>query len=153
MNMSHKNRVEAYAIALSHGFVDLQKAVSWADSVITQEESPDPALIDASLSVENMNDMLSALHRVSGVTDPMRIARLLFADMLQAVRSDPRHAKRIARVLYSMALEGIVPDDTAESEMLYFDDAFALAISQDYGTEAEVKKELGEFLSRYENEA
>ena len=57
--------------------------------------------------------------------------------------------KPIVGALYSMALEGDVPDPDAERCMWRLDDALALAEQGIYGHEDDVRRELAQFLRQY----
>jgi len=146
---SYRTIAEAYHRALEFGIADVSEVDTWVDSVIVAEPRPAFAFIEASSAGGEPGALLAALREVPGVADAGARRRLIFGIMSRALDRDPCAIKRIVRALYSMALDGDVPDPDGEQWMWSLDDALDLAEQGIYGHKDDVRRDLVQFLRQY----
>jgi hypothetical protein len=145
-----KVQAEALRVGLLAGYVQPAEVVAWADRLILAGAVPGPELIAVSLGGSLPADELAkVLHALQGEACPTRLARSILSQMAAAVRRDPATGREIARWLYQMELDHLVPSPEARIQMNRLDDAFALAESGTWGTLQEAQAELAEFLSEW----
>jgi hypothetical protein len=145
-----KNEAEAFRLALIGGVIPVATVIAWADAQIEAAVSPGIELIDLSLSgPHGVGGVVSALERLPGVTDTAAVSRRVLAWMDDALRRDPIRLPDVVRTLERMAIDDVVPDDRARSEMYGFDDQLSLADQRIYGTPELVLAEVQTFLRRY----
>lgn len=146
---SYRTIAEAYHRALEFGLADGAEVDAWVESVIAAEPRPAFAFIEASSAGGEPGALLAALRDVPGVADASTRRRVIFGIMSRALDRDPVAIKKIVRALYSMALDGDVPDADGEHWMWSFDDALDLADQGIYGHKDDVRRDLVQFLRRY----
>lgn len=148
-SLSIETQAEAFARGLGAGLVSPRRVVAWIDDLIRAQDDPDITLLEASLCERDRHDLIKALHRISSRPRTPAVARLIFGQMLEELRRDPRHAEGIAAELYRMVLEEDFPHPDAENEMWGFDDAFDLARRGYFGDRAALVRELEGFLRKF----
>lgn len=146
---SHRTIAEAYQRALECGLPVIPEVSAWVDRVITEEPRPSFAMIEASSASGDPSAFLTALRGVPGVADPHGRRRLLFAIMFRTLERDPNTIHAIVRGLFSMAVDGDIPDSDAARCMWYFDDALGLAEEGVHGRVEDVRRDLVEFLREF----
>jgi len=145
-----KEQAEFYKAALLLGMVQIKDVIAWCDSIIMAEETPDIAIIEASISgSKGVNAVADALSAVKGEFDKRAVTKRIFGSMYDLVNQDRKQAPKVARQLYHMAIDNDVPSDEAEPEMWYFWDAIDLAIDGVYGHEEKLIDEMLQFLKRH----
>lgn len=142
-----KEQAEFYRVALLLGIIQIENAIAWCDSIIMKEESPDIAIIEASISgSKGATAVADALSEVKGEFDKRIVTKRIFGSMYDLVSQDRKQALKVARLLYHMAIDSDLPDEEVEPEMWYFDDAIYLARDRVYGDEEKVIDEMLQFL-------
>lgn len=142
-----KERAEAYRAALLLGIIQIKDVTAWCDSIIIEEELPDIAIIEASISgSKGVNAVADALSGVKGESDKRVVTKRIFGCMYDFVSQDRKQAPKVARQLYHMAIDNDVPNDEAEPEMWYFWDAIDLAVDGMHGDEEKLIDEMLQFL-------
>jgi len=148
--MDLRAEAEELAIALELGFAAVQDAVDWADGYIVALQEPPYALIEvSSASRSPAAELAHLLRTVPGQFDIGRVSRQVIAHMASALDTGAATPENVARALYSMQLDGRIPDSQAESDMARLDDEFYLAHAGTYGTIEEATRDLRAFLARY----
>jgi hypothetical protein len=148
--MQHiKEEAEALRIGILAGYVTPGDAIAWADEVIAASGVPGPEIIEVSLGYnKSPNELVLALAGIPGVRTPHAIARVTLRQMAEVVRKgDLETARKVARALYQMELDGLVSSENARAQMSRFDDAFELAETGTWGRPQDVLTELIVFLS------
>ena len=90
MNYSLKTRAEAFSEAVKLSYVSVGDVIDWIDGIIEAEESPDPALFDATVAGDDKNKLVEALSQIRGSADPSGVTRLVIGHMRRAWLAD-RH--------------------------------------------------------------
>ena len=75
---------EAYAQALKIGIVEVDEVITWVDSNIAQIDHPAYALIEASMSGNDRNNLIASLKKFPGDLDEDEARRRLFGYMFDA---------------------------------------------------------------------
>jgi hypothetical protein len=142
-----KEQAEFYRAALLLGIIQIKDVIAWCDSIIIEEELPDIAIIEASMSgSKGVNAVADALSGVKGGFDKRVVTKHIFGSMYDFVSQDRKQAPKVARQLYHMAIDNDVPSDEAEPEMWYFWDAIDLAVDGIHGDEEKLIDEMLQFL-------
>jgi hypothetical protein len=145
-----KEQAEALRVGLLAGYVGPNEVVTWADNLIVATDVPEPEIIAVSLVGScSANDVARALAAIPGVGCREKVAELVLRQMAKAIQRDPKAARSIARMLFQMYQDGIIPSEQAGLQMSRLDDAFDLAESGTWGTPEEVLAELVEFLAAW----
>ena len=145
-----KQNAEALRVGLLAGYISPAEVVAWADGVIAAGDVPGPELIEVSLGGGlPVDELARTLNAIRGEVSPIQLARTILCQMAAAFRRDPTTGRAIARLLYQMYLDDLVPSSEARVQMSRLDDAFNLAESGASGTIQEVQTELAEFLSQW----
>lgn len=148
--MDLRAEAEELAIALELGFAAVQDAVDWADAYIVALQEPPYALIEVSSAGRSPAPELAHLLRtIPGQFDIGRVSRQVIVRMASALDTGAATPEHVARALYSMQLDGRIPDSQAESDMARLVDEFDLAHAGTYGTIEEATRDLHAFLARY----
>ena len=144
-----KLQAEALRIGLLAGYVGPAEAVAWADSVIAAGDVPGPEIIEVSLGGGLPSDELArALGAIPGEVSRTPLSHEILRQMAAALRRDPAKGPAIARSLYRMWLDDLVPSPEAKAQMIRLDDAFDLAESGTWAL-GEAHAQLAEFLSEW----
>jgi hypothetical protein len=134
--------------------IPVSYAIRWADQYLERTPQPLYEVIAVSMATSRLEDAIAdLLDEVPGTADAKAVLRNVFRLMADSVRDDSSRETAVAAALYAMALADDAPSDSAESFMLYFDDAFALALDGIYGDLEMVRAELRQFLSHEAGEA
>ena len=149
MSHSLKTRAEALLEAANLGYVGVGDVIAWVDNIIEAEESPDPALFDATVAGSDRNKLSAALSQVHGDADPRGVVRLVIGHMRTAWLSDPTLEDRVVKSLFDMAISERFPDDDASDDMYWFYDALDLAKDGTLGGLEEVRAMVRRFLDQY----
>lgn len=145
-----KQQAEALRAGLLAGYVGPDDVIAWADGLLVSGDVPEPELIEVSLAVgKPIDELARALSAVRGKVCRPRLARVILGQMAAAVRRDPATGRGVARQLFQMWLDDLVPSPAARAQMGRLDDAFDLAESGAWGALEEVQAELVEFLSEW----
>ncbi len=76
---SMKEQAEFYREALTGGLIEISEVIAWCDSVIMAEETPDVAIIEASLfGSAGKYRVADALSEVAGEYSKQRVRSRLF---------------------------------------------------------------------------
>ena len=144
-----KETAELYRVGLISGFINIDDVIAWADSVIEVESSPDPGILEVSVSRNKCpEDVAHELEKVCGICDLQVPIRQLLKLMHEAVTRDQQKAGEIAGALRMMAQRNFVPDAEAEWKMFYLLDAFADAHYGYYSLDQAIKA-IVKFLQSY----
>lgn len=145
-----KEQAEFYRVALISGLVEVSEVIAWCDSVIMAEESPDVAIIEASLfGSQGKYHVAEALSEAAGDCNSQQVRSRIFRLMHDLVVHDRKQALRVAWLLYRMALDNGGPHEENEPEMWHFYDAIDLAAEGIYGDEQKLIDEMLEFLEKH----
>ena len=145
-----KEQAEALQIGLLAGYVQPAEVVAWADQTIEAGDVPGPELIQVSLGRGlSIDGLARALGAIPGEVCRTRLAQTVLRNMSAALQRDSTTGRGIARWLYKMWLDDLVPSPEARAQMSRLDDAFDLAESGAWGTVPEVQAEIAEFLSAW----
>jgi hypothetical protein len=153
MAISHRNmdiRIQASAreLAIKYGALSLEEIVKWADGEILNNEEPNPHFYDLSLS-RTMGDALSALNCFGKSENKAEVSKLAFRFFYNHITANEGYHQIIAKALYDMAMEGLIPSPEAEGAMWAFWDELDLAIDRIYGDPDNINNELIEFIKNY----
>jgi hypothetical protein len=137
-------------MGLVGGYIPLRDVVAWADLLIGQERGPDaPQLFDlALLRTDDVGQAISLLGRVPGNWNPKTVGRNIAKSVHQGLLRGELSERRAARALWVALHEGFVPDHEFETMAYYFDDGVDLAMQGVYGSLAELRTEMLEYLGR-----
>lgn len=148
--MSLRDEAEELAIALELGFASVEEAVEWAGANIDALEKPPYELMEVSCAGRSPPAEIAHLLRtIPGAPDVASASRRVIARMAAALDRGSAQPEHVAGALYSMYLNGGIPEPEAESEMIRLDDAFALAHQGVYGSRKDAETDLRELLGRY----
>jgi hypothetical protein len=138
------------AIALEVGLADHDDAVSWADTLILQLESPSQNLIDVSMSGRDLKELISALNRLAEelqAQEPPAIWKPVLAFCRDRLTKHPDDGPRIAWLLANIESEADRRASGNQS-VLYFDYAYDEARRGIGQSRHEIDAEFLEFLNR-----
>lgn len=145
-----KEQAEVYRVGLLLGLFKLSDVISWCDSIIMAEASPDVAIIEASISgSKGINAVSNALSEVNGEFNKRLVTKVIFRSMYDLVNRDRKQAPQVAEWLYRMAFDYGALDEEAKSEMTYYYDAIDLAVDCIYGDVEELTDRMLQFLQEY----
>jgi hypothetical protein len=135
------------------GSISPESVMKWVDDVIATEEHPSDALIETSLSGDDVNRLIGTLNRVPGNANRTVVVRKVLHHMREALRQNPQRLLSVVRHLHRMAVDGDIPEPAAEGEMYRLADAFEMARGGIFGDISEIQKETEQFLERYADAA
>ncbi len=151
--MTIKEQAEVYRRGLLLSLFNTAEVVAWCDSIVSAEESPDIGIIEASVAGRRgVNAVANALVEVEGDCDQSKVIGSLFRTMLNLLNADANQAALVSNWLHDMAIEGQVPNEAAQSEMLdmaNFAEYIYLANEGIYGYLEEATREMRNFLEKY----
>jgi len=149
MGSSLREEAEELAMALEHGFANVDEVIDWADANICAMDTPPFELIEVSTAGRKPSSEIAHLLRaIPGSCDIPRASRKVLRRMAAALDDSRASPDAIAVALYQMYLHERVPEPAAEGEMVRLDDAFALARQGVYSRD-DVVRDLRSFLSTY----
>ena len=143
-------RIEASAkeIAVKYGVLSLAEIVNWADNEIMSKEDPDPSFYDLSLA-RTLGDALAILNAMGKSNNKAEVSKRSFSYFYKFMKLNKGYHQKIAKALYDMAMEGIVPAKEAEGAMWSFWDSLDLAVDGIYGDPNQINQEMIEFIQKY----
>ena len=142
--MNINNQARAYIEALGLNAISTEEVISWADSIILLEISPDIALIELSFS-KNMNEIISNLNILSKGADDGIFIHILFGHFYDALKKKVADYSSIDKWLYFWAAYETT-DNKLELEMIRYWDDIDLADDGILDDPQQVRKEMLEFL-------
>lgn len=143
-------RIEASAkeIAVKYGALSLAEIIKWADTEIMNSEDPDSSIYDLSLS-RTLGDALAILNAMCKSNKKAEVSKRSFSYFYEYMKLNKGYHQKIAKALYDMAMQGIVPTPEAEGAMWSFWDSLDLAIDGIYGDPDQINQEMIEFIQKY----
>lgn len=141
-----KEDAEFFRLGLLSGYIKADEVITWADSIIAQDETPVYEILEVSTAT-GFDDLIVKLSRVAGQYEWDRVLRRFFYVLHTTLSQNHEYATRIAHVLYNAMLEHeqkFLPD--IQHSIYYFDDGFDLADSGVYGNRESLTQELLDFL-------
>jgi hypothetical protein len=146
---NHKDEAERLRLGIQGGWLPISEAISWADRLISESPTPDPALLDIALAANwTRSEVASLLGKIAGVADSVAVMRRCLGDLLHVVEERPDLARDAARWLEITANEGRLPESEFGWEPRALDDEFALA-DQGYGSDKAACSRLLAFLRQH----
>jgi hypothetical protein len=123
-----RDESEALAEALEMGLCDVAEVIAWSDAQLLREEAPPISLCEVSMAHDRYPQDVAALLRQSpGVPVQANVTGLLVALLNNKLKREPDRARRIASVLYTMALSDEIEDPDLKQVARWAWDAFDLA--------------------------
>ncbi len=153
MNSNTILKEEAYALAVAveAGLASVDVAISWADRLIAVAPRIPGVLLAVSMPQNgHPQDVVRPLKELAAGVEPGRAVRRVIALMRERFITDPEAYPKLTADLERLALQGIVPNEQAASQMARLDDARLLAEAGTYGSPADILHEFSVFL---ENES
>ena len=98
------------AVALQHGYIDLQAVVEWADEQISETVEPDVRLIDLSLT-SGPGEATGILRSISQDTDFWLILSHFLKRFYDVKTLKPQEALKLAKCLYELTTNEIAPKE------------------------------------------
>ena len=152
---STREEAQALRAGLIGNVVNISEVVSWADGRIAQGQgSTAPQLFD--LALLRPGDSAAAVTLLGAVPGEWNaaaagrhIARLVQGRLLSGSITE----RQAATALHIAMREGLVPDETFEGMAYHFDDGVDLALSGVYGSLADLRTEMLEYLSLVSKES
>jgi hypothetical protein len=123
---------------------------AWADGVIKNTDDPPLTVIDlALLSNGHPLDVLGKLSEISLGINSVHVLPQVLGRFAPRLRADPSLGPVVARGLYDIFVEANyrVPDELMD--IVGFDDAYALAQTEAYGTADDVYRDLLAFVEGF----
>ncbi|MEN9358990.1 MAG: hypothetical protein RL095_525 [Verrucomicrobiota bacterium] len=147
MNFAIKETAELLRLKLLLGLVTVQDVVTWADSIIESEATPDWEIIEVSLArTVKVDEMMKLLTDIKGNCVRAQVFRRLFQTWLIGLSEDTLQGKTIARQLYMLADE--LKECGFGSAAYALDDAFDL-IEFGYCTHEQALQQLQGYLQEF----
>ena len=143
--MNRKETAKAFSEALPLKVISLEEIISWADSIIIEDEKPPVQIIELA-TVLNKSDALSLLNEFSIKADEEISIRIFFGLCFKALKNGSADYSEVAERLYFWSMEET--DLKGFGELGSFWDALDLARDRIYGNENQVKREMLEFLNK-----
>ena len=145
-----KEQAQALRAGLIGGYVSIPDVVAWADALIGEDHGRDvPQLFDVALlhSVD-VGQAVSLLGEVPGEWNPGRVGRSVAKLVYAGVLSGKLSERQAATALLVAVREGLSPDPEFENMAYHFDDGVDLALQGTYGSLADLRAEMLEYLAR-----
>ena len=137
--------INSMVLALECGALTKSDAISWADTIIQQQDVPDERLFDVSLS-KNIYDVISHLKKFGQYDNPCEVSKRAFTLFAKGLEDDKTTYEMVTRKLYDMAFTTVIPSKDVVGLMMCFWDELNDAKLGIYGDIKTVKKECLEFL-------
>ena len=103
-----KNEAEHLRFGIRGGWLNVEQAVAWADSQISQSPAPPPALLDVALARNrSRGEVVTLLAAVPGSADMTSVMRRCLADLLELVERQTDVARDVAKWLEVTASDGL----------------------------------------------
>jgi hypothetical protein len=146
---TRKDIAEFFRLGLLAGVCDLPSIVRWADGIIASEASPPFAFLDLSTcESQPVSAAVDLLTGVPGERTPDLAVQMLLGHCSRLARSGALHVTDALLRLYRMATAENFPH-SIYSELVWQEDAFALARDRVYGSLPEVEQSFVEYLSTF----
>jgi hypothetical protein len=148
-----RERAQALRAGLISGYVSIRDVVAWADALIAEDRGRDiPQLFDiALLRSDDLGKAVSLLGELPGDCTHGHVGREIAKLLYQGLLSGKLTEQQAASALYAAVREGFSPDNEFEGMGYYFDDAVDLARQGIYGTLADLKAEMMDYLARVDS--
>ena len=145
-----KEKAQALRAGLIGGFVSISEVVAWADVLVGDDHGRDVSqLFDlALLRSSDLAKAVSLLGEVSGEWNPGAVGREIAILVHAGLMSGRLSERQAATALYTAVRDGFSPDAEFEDMAYYFDDGVDLALQGAFGTLADVRTEMLEYLSK-----
>ena len=150
-----REEAQALRAGLIGGWMPVSDVVSWADARIAEEFGREtPQLYDlALLQADAVGQAVSLLGSVTGTWNPGAVGRRIAVLVHRSLRSGALTERQAATALYVAPREGLSPDAEFEGMAYYFADGVDLANNGVYGSLAELRTEMLDYLSRVDDSA
>ncbi|OES45984.1 hypothetical protein [Domibacillus iocasae] len=149
LNLSEK--LAAYQLGLGIGYFKLPKVVEWVDLTILQLESSEIPyqLYEVSLSSnKKIDDVISLLNEITRGNHIDIASKVILGLLYKSFAKKELEIHQVITSIYRLAWERNIEDDIF-SKINELDAEYEMAMDG-YGDMRRVKKEIHEFLERYE---
>jgi len=150
-----REEAQALRAGLIGRWITLSEVVSWADARIAEDAGREtPQLFDlALLRADAVGQAVSLLGSVPGPWNPGAVGRRIAVLVHRGLRTGALTERQAATALYVALREGLSPDAEFEGMAYYFDDGVDLANNGVFGSLAELRVEMLDYLSRVDDSA
>ncbi len=147
---SIKERAQVLRMGLIGRYVSIPDVVSWADALIAQDHGLVVSqLFDlALLRPTDLGRAISLLGDIPGEIDRRVVGREIAGLLHRELMSARINERDAATALFTALHDGCSPDAEFASMAYYFDDGVDLALQGAYGSLADIRVEMLEYLSR-----
>ncbi len=144
-----KADAEVLREGMALGFLDKKRAISWADRLIGKSEVGELPEEIYALSLGGSrpeHELLAYLTQLGGYADPILVTRRLLGVLDERYHQIPSSGAQVARGVYVLAREGLLPEEEFGSEAWHLDDFFTDAGIFEQGAG---DRELRAYLTRH----
>ena len=147
--MNIKIEAAARMFAVEYGAIELSELISWADAIILKVENPPTELFDISLA-KSVTQTVSALNELGAgaLNDKSELSKVVFEIFYNYLNSENPNYERIAKALFDMCMEELVPDTESGKYMISYWDELDIPELGHYGNSAEDKSSMKNFLKQ-----
>ncbi len=111
--------INSMVLALECGALTKNDAISWADTIIQQQDIPDERLFDVSLS-KNIYDVISHLKKFGEYDNSCEVSKRAFTLFAKGLEDDKTTYEMVTRKLYDMAFTNFIPSKDVVGLMMCF---------------------------------
>jgi hypothetical protein len=111
MIRASQEHAQALALAIESGLADPGEARDWAARLVVESPTPCDELLDLAGAIRpHPVDVVGVLRRLPGVSDPVRVFRLVLARAHDVLRTDPEALPAVTIALEQIAQRTDAPD-------------------------------------------